>query len=214
MSKKNIIIIFIVSCICITCIAVISNKTYAYQYKIKDNYTLFYKTNTEELKSDIIKYIGSIDDYLIPNSNFELSDTLKENYTFLVNFAIDYIINNNEKYQDKIVQKESYEYIDRNLNLKNTKDYIEIEEIYKITEKYFGIRDFQILNNDIKIIDNYISLTDYTDMVFELKILKIDINIKNNQVLATITYENNNEYLYIFDNEKNLLKINNIEVLK
>lgn len=214
MSKKNIIIIFIVSCICITCIAVISNKTYAYQYKIKDNYTLFYKTNTEELKSDIIKYIGSIDDYLIPNSNFELSDTLKENYTFLVNFAIDYIINNNEKYQDKIVQKESYEYIDRNLNLKNTKDYIEIEEIYKITEKYFGIRDFQILNNDIKIIDNYISLTDYTDMVFELKILKIDIIIKNNQVLATITYENNNEYLYIFDNEKNLLKINNIEVLK
>lgn len=214
MSKKNIIIIFIVSCICITCIAVISNKTYAYQYKIKDNYTLFYKTNTEELKSDIIKYIGSIDDYLIPNSNFELSDTLKENYTFLVNFAIDYIINNNEKYQDKIVQKESYEYIDRNLNLKNTKDYIEIEEIYKITEKYFGIRDFQILNNDIKIIDNYISLTDYTDMVFELKILKIDINIKNNQVLATITYENNNEYLYIFDNEKNLLKINNIGVLK
>lgn len=69
--------VFIVS-IFITILILIINNSYAYQYDdLIHNYTLFYKEDKEELTSDIKEYISQIDDILIPNSNFELSNTLK-----------------------------------------------------------------------------------------------------------------------------------------
>ena len=88
-------IYLLVSCILgiiiICLIYFVTNNTYAYQYNV-DNYTLFYKNNKDELESDIKKYIDDIDDLLIANSSYELSNNLSENYIFLVNFAMDYII--------------------------------------------------------------------------------------------------------------------------
>lgn len=210
-------IYLLVSCILgiiiICLIYFVTNNTYAYQYNV-DNYTLFYKNNKDELESDIKKYIDDIDDLLIANSSYELSDNLSENYIFLVNFAMDYIINNYEVYKEKIIKLDKYEYVDRDLNEKIVDDYIDIEEIYNITFKYFGIKNFQIINDNVNIIDNYISLTDYTERRFKLKISSISISYDNNKVLANVLYDNDCKYLYTFNNYNNVLKINNIEILK
>lgn len=203
----------ILSIIIICLIYFVTNNTYAYQYNV-DNYTLFYKNNKDELESDIKKYIDDIDDLLIANSSYELSDNLSENYIFLVNFAMDYIIKNYEVYKEKIIKLDKYEYVDRDLNEKIVDDYIDIEEIYNITFKYFGIKNFQIINDNVNIIDNYISLTDYTERRFKLKISSISISYDNNKVLANVLYDNDCKYLYTFNNYNNVLKINNIEVLK
>lgn len=203
----------ILSIIIICLIYFVTDNTYAYQYNV-DNYTLFYKNNKDELESDIKKYIDDIDDLLIANSSYELSDNLSENYIFLVNFAMDYIINNYEVYKEKIIKLDKYEYVDRDLNEKIVDDYIDIEEIYNITFKYFGIKNFQIINDNVNIIDNYISLTDYTERRFKLKISFISISYDNNKVLVNVLYDNDCKYLYTFNNYNNVLKINNIEVLK
>lgn len=203
----------ILSIIIICLIYFVTDNTYAYQYNV-DNYTLFYKDNKDELESDIKKYIDDIDDLLIANSSYELSDNLSENYIFLVNFAMDYIINNYEVYKEKIIKLDKYEYVDRDLNKKIVDDYIDIEEIYNITFKYFGIKNFQIINDNVNIIDNYISLTDYTERRFKLKISFISISYDNNKVLVNVLYDNDCKYLYTFNNYNNVLKINNIEVLK
>ena len=203
----------ILSIIIICLIYFVTNNTYAYQYNV-DNYTLFYKNNKDELESDIKKYIDDIDDLLIANSSYELSDNLSENYIFLVNFAMDYIINNYEVYKEKIIKLDKYEYVDRDLNEKIVDDYIDIEEIYNITFKYFGIKNFQIINDNVNIIDNYISLTDYTERRFKLKISSISISYDNNKVLVNVLYDNDCKYLYTFNNHNNVLKINNIEILK
>lgn len=205
--------------IIIICISVffslhlILDNTYAYQYKF-NNYTLFYKDNKDELEKNIKKYIDDIDDLLIANSSYELSDNLSENYMFLVNFAIDYIIDNYENYKKKIIKLDKYRYIDRELNEKVVDDYVDIEEIYNITFKYFGVKDFQIINDNVNIIDNYISLTDYTEKRFKLKISSISISYDNNKVLANVLYDNNYKYLYIFNNYNNVLKISNVEVIE
>lgn len=203
----------ILSIIIICLIYFVTDNTYAYQYNV-DNYTLFYKNNKDELESDIKKYIDDIDDLLIANSSYELSDNLSENYIFLVNFAMDYIINNYEVYKEKIIKLDKYEYVDRDLNEKIVDDYIDIEEIYNITFKYFGIKNFQIINDNVNIIDNYISLTDYTERRFKLKISSISISYDNNKVLVNVLYDNDCKYLYTFNNHNNVLKINNIEILK
>ena len=214
MNKKYKIISLIILITIITTIIAISNDSFAYQYDLKDNYTLFFKENETELKQDIEKYLNPIDDFLIPNSNFEISDTLNQNYSFLVNFSIDYLNYNFEKYQQKIVTKNEYTYNGLDFYNKTTNKYIQIEEIYLVTEKYFGIRDFKIINDNVNIINDYISLSDYTERKFNLKILDISLEIKNNQVLAYVSYENDCKYLYTFDNNNNVLKINNIEVVE
>jgi septal ring factor EnvC (AmiA/AmiB activator) len=77
------------------------------------------------------------------------------------------------------------------------------------------MRDFQIINDNVKIINNYIILTDYTEKEFNLEIESILLKLENNQVLAYVNYENDCEYLYIFDNDKNLLlDIENYKELK
>lgn len=110
------------------CFISLFDNTYAYSYDI-ENGILFYKEDSDELENDINKYIGYIDDYIIANSSYEMSDYLDENYDFLVNFANDYVINNREYYSEYLYD-----------------DNIRLSTIYKITDKYFGIRDFYIDN--------------------------------------------------------------------
>ncbi len=189
----------------------IANNSFAYEYQITD-YTLFYKENQSELKTDIINYIGDIDDYLIPNSSYLHSIILAENYDFLTNFAIDYIINHQEGYGDKIVTLTSYTYDDIDNQSHLTDKYIDIEEIYKLTSKYFGITDYYIINNNVHTIDNYVSLSDYTERLFLANIADITITKNDDMLIAVISYDNNDTYKYTFKIINNVLKIYNIEV--
>jgi len=209
--KKRILLIIL---ILVTSYIIINllNNTYAYSYEI-DKTNLFYKDNTKELEKDIEKYISKIDDYIIPNTIFETSNYLDENYDFLIYFATDYILNNYENYIDNIITSNNYEYLNKEMLIKNKYKYIDKNIIYNITDKYFGKKDFYTTNNDINNNQKYISLIDYTDKIFDLNINDVKIINDNNEINAIITYENNIKYKYIFKNTEGILKIKNIEVL-
>ena len=108
-------------------LVIIASNTFAYQDD--NNCILFYNENKDILKDDIRYYVDTIDDYLFPNSSFIYSDVLTENYDFLTNFAIDYIINNKTHYSDKIIKLDSYDYYDVHYNKKTTNEYIDKVEI-------------------------------------------------------------------------------------
>ena len=191
----------------------IFKNTYAYDYKDYD-YTLFYKDNESELTEDIKKYISDIDYLIYNNSEFSTYETLNDNYEFMVNFAIDYISMNKYKYKDNIVLLEPYKYLDKHHNNKVTNEYIDIDTIYDVTNKYFGVKDFTILNNNINIIDKYISLSGTTKNKINLEIDSARISKDNDIITAAIKYKNDSEtdYIYTFKINNNILKIYNVEV--
>ena len=189
----------------------VANSSYAYEYKF-ENYTLFYSDNIEELNDNIQTYIDKIDDYLIPNTSYTYSDILTENYDFLVNFALDYIINNKEIYSDKITNLDNYTYYNNYMETKETNEYVDTKLLYEITDNFFGIKDFVIINDNVKIIDDYISLARYNEMVFEQKIVSVRAETNNDMVHALVNYENGDTLKYTFKKENNVLKLYNIEV--
>lgn len=191
-------------------LAILASNTWAYQDD--ENYVLFYNDNTDVLEDDIKYYISKIDDYLLPNSSFIYSDILTENYDFLTNFALDYIINNRTYYNDKIVILDNYTYYDKHHNSKNTNEFINKQEIYKITNMFFGIKDYVILNDNINIINDYISLTDYNEAIFNSQINNVEINNDGNYLKCVAYYDSGDRYNYIFKNNDNILKLYNIEV--
>lgn len=208
-NKYLLLILFIISLIGII---IYSNKSYAYI----DNYdyTLFYKEDNKELSNNIKVYLKDVDYLIYNNSDYTNYNTLSNNYEFMVNFALDYISINKDKYNDKIVLKDNYNYIDRYNNHLSTNEYISIDTIYDITYRYFGKKDFIILNNNVNIIDNYISLSSNKFIVPDLEINKISISKDNDKVIAKIKYSNDNNttYKFVFDNEGGILIINNVEV--
>ena len=186
--------------------------TFAYSYDI-DNSLLFYKNNRDELESDIKKYISSVDDYIVPNSSFLMCDYLDCNYDFLVYFAMDYVTGNYEYYIDRVISGNSYSYLDRDMNQDTTNLYVLKSDLYNITDKYFGVRDFYIINDNVKLEDDYVSLIDYTSRRFDLSIIDVDVVSNDFDVSASVLYENDVKYLYTFKNIDGVLKIKNIEVL-
>ena len=132
----------------------------------------------------------------------------------MVNFAIDYISMNKYKYKDNIVLLEPYKYLDKHHNNKVTNEYIDIDTIYDVTNKYFGVKDFTILNNNINIIDKYISLSGTTKNKINLEIDSASISKDNDIITAAIKYKNDSEtdYIYTFKINNNILKIYNVEV--
>lgn len=211
MDKKD--IIFITSAIITITILIffIINKTYAYEYTT-DNTNLIYKENEEELEEDIKIYLNKIDNILIPNTVYTNSNILIENYEFLTYFAIDYILSNYEVYKDKITTLENFSYTTKYGEDVIINEYIKVEEIYKITKKYFNIDYYYITNKDVAIINDYISLTNYNDNIFKLEINDVEIIENIDKIKVEVNYENNTNYIYTFINTNNNLTIENIEV--
>ena len=207
--KYLLLILFIISLIGLI---IYSNKSYAYI----DNYdyTLFYKEDNNELSNNIKVYLKDVDYLIYNNSDYTSYNTLSDNYEFMVNFALDYIYLNKDKYKDNIVIKDNYNYIDRYNNRLSTNEYISIDIIYDITYKYFGKKDFIILNNNVNIIDNYISLSSNKFIIPNLEINNISISKEEDKVIAKVKYTNddNTTYKFIFNNDGEILKISNVEV--
>ena len=211
MNNRNIKVITILVVTISLLIIYIASNSFAYEYETT-NYTLFYKEDLSELKEDIKIYIDDIDDYLIPTSSYKYSDILTENYDFLTNFAIAYIINHKETYQDSIASMTSFTYNDIDNQSHETNEYIDTDEIYNLTDKYGGMSDYYIINENVNVIDNYVSLSSYNKRLFTGKIKNIDIT-KEDMIIAAVEYDNNDKYKYIFKNINNVLKIYNIEVV-
>lgn len=190
-----------------------SNDSFAYSYLL-DKSVLFYKEDVNELKSDICDYLEELDDIIIPNSSFLYSDVLGDNYDFLVNFAIDYVLHHKEAYQDEIKTMDFYSYYDRDGNFLKTNQYVAVDVIYEITDRFFGIRDFVMIHDNAVIRDGYLSLSDYSKDDFNLEIQDVSIQIVDNMVLARVSYAGHFQYVYTFSNVNKILKIRNVEVIE
>ena len=210
MKNKYLILLTII----ITLIIIhLNNKgTYSYEDTSFD-YNLFYKEDDNELANDIKKYISDIDYIIYNNSNYEVYNNLNDNYEFMVNFAIDYIDKYLDKFKDDIVYLDNYTYYDKYYHELSTNKYISIDKLYDITDKYFNMKDFVILNDNVHIVNNYIALTSNTYNESNLVIDNITLNKIDDYIIANITYMNSNTvYSYKFKNYNNILKLVNVGV--
>lgn len=198
MNKKWFYIIYITFML-IVLFNMISNNSFAYEYK-NEKYTLFYKDNMNELSNDISKFLDEIDNYILPNATYMYSNVLTENYDFLCNFAISYIINNREFFNDEIKKEDNNFYVEKDL-------------IYDITNKYFGIKDFQFINSNQLNKDGLILLEEYNGVLFNNKIVSVNAYKMYQYVNADVSYENGDNYRYIFKNNDGILKLYDVEVL-
>lgn len=155
-----------------------------------------YNSNEEQLYNNIYNFIDTNDNLLIGLSNYETSENLNDNYDYIVDVAINYILDNINNYQNKI-----------------TNNYINIEEIYKITDNFFGKNNFYIEeteNNKIKLISN--------TRRFKMNIKNLNIiNINNNEIKINVEYTNEYttiSYQYILEIIEDKVIIKNIEVLE
>lgn len=198
MNKKWFYIIYITFML-IVLFNMISNNSFAYEYK-NEKYTLFYKDNMKELSNDISIFLDEIDNYILPNATYMYSNVLTENYDFLCNFAISYIINNREIFNDEIKMEDNNLYVKKDL-------------IYDITNKYFGIKDFQFINKNQLNKDGLILLEEYNGVLFNNKIVSVNAYKMYQYINADVSYENGDNYRYIFKNNDGILKLYDVEVL-
>ena len=187
--KENIITISIIIIIVSLCSIIIKNTFAIEETKLYQNTQVIENnTNGEILYNNIYNFISRNDDILISLATYEESIILNENYDFLLNFAINYIIDNKEYYKEKIVNKQ-----------------INKEEIYKITNNIFGVSYFYI--NDKKEIK-----LEKDERRFNLKIEKIDYEKKEDTLYVNVKYDNI-AYKYTLEEKKDRYIIKNIEVL-
>ncbi len=197
--KKKLSILVLILLINCGLIFYMSKNSFALEYSA-DNPPLFYKDDLTQLSHDLENYINDIDDFLIPNGSFLYSNILSENYDALVNFAMAYVINNHNLYEDSITAYED-------------REYISLDIIYDITYKYFGIRDFTIINRNTHFKDNNIALVLYNGVMMKANIKNIKAYKEYEYVVANVVYDNGDIYKYIFREIDGILRIYNVEVV-
>ncbi len=180
-----------------------------------DNLLIYYY-DEENLNKTIVNMISRFDKYIIFNATYNYSNFLNENYDFLVNFAINYIIDNEDYYKNNIKYNyKNFEYRDIYNNIKTCDKYIDLDYIYDISNSIFGKRDFYIINNNLDVDNNLISLLMVRENDFNLEFDRMDIvNNSNNEIIANVYYKNNNFYYQYILNvlEDNRLIIRNVGV--
>jgi len=180
----------------------------------EEEFSLLLQNNSdvEILKRDIFNYIDLVDDNIIPNSSYVMSNKLNENYDFLTKFAISFILDN-DKYFD-IVSLDNYVYKDEYGREFRTDKYIDINTIYEITYQVFGVSYYYILNDYLKIENDLVPLIQIDEYDFNMELDKIiDIDILDNYYDVTVKYKDIDlDYIYRFELLDNRLIINNLSV--
>ncbi|MBQ8218991.1 MAG: hypothetical protein IJZ79_04490 [Bacilli bacterium] len=165
------------------------------------------------LKDNIYNYIDMIDDNLITNSSYNMSNILSENYDFLVNFSIAFILNNIDYYEEDIITMNEYTYMDLYGNTYRTDKYISIDTLYDITYNVFGKRYFYIDNEIIKVRDNLLPLLNINSNNIIMNIDNIQVVKINNGYNVYVKYQElEYKYIYNFINVDNHLVINNVSI--
>ena len=192
-------------------VVMLINNTFAYHYESGSD-VLFYKENNKEMSDDIEKYLKKMDKLFIINAKFEDAEILHDNYNYMVNFALSYILSQKEKYQESIKIRDLFSYYDVEYKKRETNQYIPLEILYQVTDNFFGVRDFVIMNDNVNIIDDDISLIEYNSTDFLNVMKKVTVTEKNGYVYADVKYDYG-EYVFVFYKKNNVLKLYNIEVL-
>ena len=163
-------------------------------------------------KEEVYRFIDLIDDSLIPTASFNMSDKLNDNYDFLTIFAINFILNNEEYYKNDIVYGESYVY-SNDVNIKTNK-YINIDKLYDVTYNILGKKDYYIVNNYLKVENDFIPLLLVDSYPFIMEIDNVDdvVKFSNNYEVLVKYKDMDMTYKYIFEKNDNGYYISNIVV--
>lgn len=169
-------------------------------------------SNQEEFKKELTNYIDIIDNSLIPNTSYNMSSKLNENYDFLTRFAISLILDNREYYE--IEKMDEYKYIDGYGSEFVTDEYVNIDMIYEITDSVFGVDYYYILNDYIKIDNDMVSLLEIDNREFNGMIDDISIiNINDLYMDVSVKYKDSSlEYIYKFERIDNRYVISDLSV--
>ena len=173
---------------------------------------LYDNNDRDSFEKELYNYIDIVDDSLIVNSSFNISDKLNENYDFLTSFAISFILDN-EEYYDILVEDE-YVYRDLYGNEFTTNKYINVDKIYEITEQVFGVEYYYILNDYINIDGDMIPLLRLEKRDFDVVIDDIlNIDRYDEYIDVIVRYVDNElEYVYRFEYMDNRLVIGDLIV--
>lgn len=208
---RNKIVIFSLFFIFMTFIFVsIFRDSYANVSEDMIRLDLYNNSNMDILKDDMLYFIDLVDENIFKNSSFNMSNKLNENYDFLNNFVISFVLDNSECF-DIINLNGEIELGTGNM----VSSFISMDTFYDITYKIFGVEYYYIMDEDI-VIDNNILLVrrnniDEIDMEIE-EISKIDIG--NGYYDVYVKYMNNDiKYIYRFDiGSDNRLYISNLSI--
>ena len=196
MKRKELLLIIILIIGILSTITLISSNTKALPVSSEIDYTkkITYYEDEDLLVQNIKEFISQNDDILIALSSYEDGEILSDNYDYMTNIAINYILDNKDNYQDKIED-----------------NMIDIKYIYEITYNFFGKKNYYIKDQ----IDNKIPLIKI-DKRFKMNLDSIKIKIiKNSSIEAYTKYILGKEimnYKYIFKIENNGIYLENIEV--
>ena len=205
-------VLFIVGLIFVAFIFIMLFKdTYAIN---EDNISdLILRFDIENLNDNFYNYIDKIDDTVIPTSSYVMSNVLSDNYDFLTLFAINYILKHSDDYIYDIVLMNNYTFND-GYNNYSTNKYVSKNVIYKITDEVFGKKDYVIINDYLKVVNDMVPLLLIYNYDFYMSIDKI-INVleDGNNYIVSVKYKDNDliyKYIFLKDNDRLILK--NIEV--
>ena len=204
-SARNIVLLTVISLITISLL----NNSYALNEEEINNISKLDIILEQNDNASIYDYIDLIDDSLIPTATFNMSNKLNENYDFLTIFAINFILNNEEYYKDKILIGNEYIYNDYTTN-----KYIDIKEIYDITSNILGKRDYYIISDYLNVENDLIPLLLIRDYSFNMEIEEIiNVNSVENALEVLVKYKNIDLiYKYVLEKQEDKYIISNIEV--
>ena len=175
---------------------------------------LFYNSNEEIFKDEIESFIDLVDENIIVNSSFNLSDVLNENYDFLTRFVISFVLDN-QKYFD-IVYGDTYIYEDEYGGKYTTDKYISVDTLYDITNKIFGVEYYYILDRNL-VVNEMLALVDLPDNDREIN-MEIDninyVDVGNGNYDVYVGYiDYAFDYVYTFNIiDDNRLVISNLSI--
>ena len=177
------------------------------------SFELYDNENIEILEDNIRYFIDLVDKDIILNSSYNFSSNLNENYDFLTKFAISFVLNN-ESYFD-ITYGDNYNYIDDYGIQYVSNKYINIQDIYNVTNKIFGINYYYITDDNLIIDNDMVLLVDFDKKDMEM-ILEdiINIDVSDNYYDVYVKYMNN-DLVYVYRFEKalnNRLYISNLNI--
>ena len=186
--------------------------SYAYSYDDDKLHKLFYSSDINYLNDNILKYVFDVDDIIMVTATYEDSDVLIQNYSFLTDFAIEYIFQHSDLFLDDIIVGEDYEYYNLNGEKKVTNQYVKSDAIYFVTEWFFGIKDYYI-DEDSFVYDSLIPLTNKYVYKFDYSIKSVSSVVSGDYVKSNIIYDNDFKCCYTFYVKNSVLKIQNVEVI-
>lgn len=179
------------------------------------NLNLEYTNNETILKNNLYNFINEIDDTLIPLYEYNEDLSLNDNYQFMTTFALNFISNHLDYYQNRLISKNVNQPSADSDNITATTKYVPIDLIYEITSLVFNRRYYHITNPELTVTDNAIPLL-VESYPIEMNLDNIiNISKNNNTLLVNVKYQEMDfyyQYEFLITNKQLTLKNLNIEV--